>query len=210
MKKIEIKKGDRCGRLIILKEKEQRPRISGRMKRYVECQCDCGKIKVIRLDSLRSGVTKSCGCYLNEIRGRSSMTHRMSKSREFKSWQSMKNRCLNKNAPNYKRYGGSGISVCHRWINSFENFYKDMGKRPIGTSIDRINGNNNYEPNNCKWSTPKQQNNNLKSNVIITYKNETMNANDWSKRLGRSRTVVSTRLLRGWSIEKALTTKKLK
>lgn len=121
------------------------------------CKCDCGNETVLCTNSLTRGNTRSCGCLrkANDIY----------KSREYSSYKAMKERCNNTNHHAYKNYGGRGISVCKRWLDDFINFYNDMGKRPIGTSLDRINNNGNYEPNNCKWSTPKEQNNNRRKPI---------------------------------------------
>lgn len=132
-------------------------------RKMVICKCDCGNIITTRLSSVKSGNTKSCGCYKNEITkkiGLNNKKHGMSFSKEHNSWKSMKDRCLNTNHIFYKNYGGRGIKVCDRWINSFENFYQDMGKRPLGKTLDRINVNGNYEPSNCRWATIEEQNKN--------------------------------------------------
>lgn len=100
--------------------------------------------------------------------GRYSLTHAKSNTREYSSWMSMKRRCYYKKAPNYSRYGARGITVCDRWLNSFENFLEDMGERPEGKTIDKINNDGNYEPDNCRWATSKEQKNN--QNVKINTK----------------------------------------
>jgi len=107
------------------------------------------------------------------MRKHNSLKHGMTYSREYKSWEAMKTRCYNKKYTFYKSYGGRGISVCSKWKNSFEQFYKDMGPRPIGTSLDRVNNDGHYEPSNCRWATRSQQNTNqrvrLKSKTGIKY-----------------------------------------
>jgi hypothetical protein len=130
-------------------------------KRHVfwSCKCDCGNIVTVRGDSLRLGATKSCGCFRGSIK-----KHGMAYSLTYRSWINMKQRCSNKNNIGYSRYGGRGIKVCDRWLESFENFLEDMGKRPNGMSIDRIDNDDNYEPDNCKWSTSKEQSNNQTTN----------------------------------------------
>jgi hypothetical protein len=118
-------------------------------------RCDCGAFKHVRYTSLLTGNTKSCGC-LNKIKHTKHGHASSVVTRTYRSWDSMKARCRNTKD---KYYGGRGITFCKRW-NSFNNFLEDMGIRPQGTSLDRINNTGNYEPSNCRWATPKQQNNN--------------------------------------------------
>ena len=117
-------------------------------------RCDCGKEKIISVDKVKSGHTKSCGCF--------KLKHGMSRTKLHKSWQGMKQRCFNSNRKGYENYGGRGITVCNSWLK-FENFYRDMGKRPKGLSLDRIDNDKGYCKENCKWSTRKQQNNNTRN-----------------------------------------------
>lgn len=126
---------------------------------YWNCQCSCGNYVVVSARQLTylKNPTRSCGCYNHDIIFKHGHTPKGKASRTYKSWQSMRQRCSNKNAPDYAHYGGRGISVCDRWNNSFEAFLSDMGERPMGKSIDKINNNGNYEPGNCKWSTAKEQ-----------------------------------------------------
>ncbi len=126
------------------------------------CKCRCGTMKVVRGSTVRNGVSKSCGCLAREEARQRERTHGHTAggeiSPEYQSWKAMKERCYNPNHVRYADYGGRGILVCARWKNSFENFFEDMGERPEGESLDRINPNAGYSPSNCRWATDKQQN----------------------------------------------------
>lgn len=129
------------------------------------CKCICGNIITVTTNHLTSKHTSSCGCLRKEITIKRSFLHgdsrRNKETIEYITWLGMKQRCLNKKAPGYKYYGGRVIKVCNQWLNSYTNFLKDMGRKPGKEySIDRIDNNGNYEPNNCKWSTQFEQVNN--------------------------------------------------
>ncbi len=124
-------------------------------------------------------------------------------SREYRSWGTMRTRCSNKNVPEYPRYGGSGIRVCDRW-KRFENFLSDMGLRPQNTTLDRINNLGNYEPNNCRWATRKQQSRNTKQNVLIRQDDETHCLLEWSEILGVHINTLYKRIHKGWSVGRIL------
>ena len=162
---ISIEKGDKYGRLTIIKEIQCRITPGGMIKRQVICSCECGNEKVVVLNSLRSGATRSCGCYRKEVTTQTKTIHGLWKHPLYKTWADMKTRCYNTKDKYYKDYGGRGIKVCDRWIKSFPNFLQDMGERPTGYSIDRINNDGNYEPSNCRWATNKEQQNNQRRNT---------------------------------------------
>lgn len=129
-----------------------------------KCRCECGNECEVRLCSLTAGSTKSCGCYNNEVRSerilrtQPSRTHGLSKHPLYQTWSTMKSRCYNENATKFKLYGARGIKVCDRWRESFENFLSDMGERPEGKTLDRVDCNGDYSPENCKWSSHSEQN----------------------------------------------------
>jgi hypothetical protein len=122
---------------------------------------------------------------------------------EYKVWLRIRQRCTNPNRDHYDRYGGRGIKVCERW-NSFINFLKDMGPRPLGMSIECRNNDGNYEPGNCYWATKEEQQNNKSNNHKITVKGETHSISEWAFILNKNKYTISTRLQRGWTEEEAL------
>ena len=125
--------------------------------------------------------------------------HSKSHIPEYAIWQDMRSRCYNKNNEKYRIYGARGITVCDRWNNSFEFFLNDMGSKPDGMSIDRIDNNGNYEPNNCKWSTAKEQANNTRTNHYITIDSETKTLAQWSDISGIDAPTIRYRLRSGIS-----------
>lgn len=130
-------------------------------------KCDCGNEGVFAVYDIYSGHTKSCGCFKVKKLGNLHRTHGMSESKEYRIWCQMRRRCYAKTHPKYIYYGGRGIIVCNRWLKSFENFYSDMGKCPIGYSIERKDNNGNYEPFNCKWASDMEQGKNKRSVRIV-------------------------------------------
>ncbi len=126
---------------------------------------------------------------------------------EYGTWQAMKSRCTNPKVPSYKHYGGRGIKVCARWLNSFESFLEDMGPRPKGLSIDRIDTDGNYEPGNCEWTTQKRQQRNRRDNIYLTLDGVTRLLAEWAEDLGLRAGVLRSRVCEGWSDERTLRTK---
>lgn len=199
-KRTKMAPGDRYGRLVAI---EAVPHTSGRWR----FACDCGRMKTISAKSVRFGDTRSCGCLRSELsaqRTATRITHGRTNTPEYASWLAMRKRCYDPNNIGFKDYGGRGIMVCERWINSFENFFSDMGQRPAGTSIDRIDSNGNYEPSNCRWSTSKEQNSNTRSTHNLTYNGETLTVRGWGERLGINPQTLHKRLNLGWPTERVL------
>ena len=161
------------------------------------CKCYCGTERTIWSHDLTSQRTTNCGC--------ERITHGMTQSREFETWNSMRKRCLRKENSNYKNYGGRGIYVCKRWLNSFANFYADMGPKPPNAQLDRINNDGPYSPTNCRWVTPRQNANNRGNNRRLTYKGVTKTLAEWSAGLGPNTDLVGLRLKQGWPIDEAVT-----
>ncbi len=191
------------GRLTIVGDAPSR----GDKRRYVRCLCSCGNEKIADLQNLRAGWTSSCGCWHDESPALLFRTHGRSKTPEYGIWSQMKNRCTKPKVRDYPRYGGRGITVCERWLHSFENFIADVGARPSPAhTIDRINNDGNYEPGNVRWVTGVAQNQNKSSVHLLTYNGETLCQQEWARRFGLPRETIATRLRKGWSVEKALTT----
>lgn len=151
--------GERAGRLVATQQRNPgEPR--------VQCLCDCGKAHSVSLGEW--GRTQSCGCLRGETNTRVNSTHGMSKTPEYRVWAHVIGRCCNPNDQDFAEYGGRGITVAEVW-RSFERFYADMGPRPEGTSLDRIDVNGNYEPGNCRWATAEEQANNRRARRLATH-----------------------------------------
>lgn len=174
------------------------------------CVCDCHKNKeytVVYYQSLLRGTTKSCGCYRSD----KNKIHGMVYTRFYGIWSQMKGRCYRPKNPAYKYYGGRGITVCDRWKDSFENFKEDMYEyyqqhiEEFGednTTIDRINVDGNYELNNCKWATRKEQSNNTRNTIKLTHNEETHSIKEWSRIYGIKYLTAWYRYKHGWKFSK--------
>lgn len=172
------------------------------------CKCDCGNTKIVCGNSLLTKITMSCGCYNKELVKKVNLKHNMSYTKLYKVWQGMKTRCYDKNFMYYYNYGGRGITICDEWKNDFSKFYEwtiNNGYEE-GLTIDRINVNGNYEPNNCRWITKREQNNNMNKTIFIEYNGKRQTISQWSKELNISRVALYERIKRGWNAKKTLTT----
>ena len=194
--------GQVFGRLTVISRVENPKNTSAQWN----CLCICGKKTKVASGQLNNGDTKSCGCLYAETRKTNNLKHGMSDTLEYKIWKDMKQRCYSKTQM-AKHYRDRGIKICDRWLESFENFYADMGPRPTTEySIDRIDNDGDYCPENCRWATKTEQNNNTRKNVRLTLHNETKTIAEWSRILGLPYDLIRHRKGYGWSDEKVLTT----
>lgn len=173
----------------------------------LKCLCVCGQIKNISLYFVINNITKSCGCLQKQKARLAFYKHGKSNTREYRIWIKIKGRCMSKTNDRYKDYGGRGITVCHRWLDSFENFLKDMGYAPSNKhSIDRINNNGNYCKENCRWATPKEQLNNTRYNRVITHNDITLTVSEWASKLKMQRVTLMQRINAKWKMEDIINT----
>ncbi len=156
------------------------------------CICVCGNKSFVRGSHLKSGTVVSCGCHAAD-KARSRATHGLSRTTTHTIWKSMRARCNNKNTRGFEWYGGRGISVCEEW-NSFDRFLSDMGVRPAGMSIDRIDNEKNYESGNCRWATNGEQSRNRRSNCNITFNGKTMCRKDWADYIGMTSEAIDRKI----------------
>lgn len=167
-----------------------------------ECECRCGKFVRVRGATLNAGKTKACASC---ARVAVNTTHGMSKTSLYIRWQAMKARTSNPNQSQYHDYGGRGIKVCDQWLASFENFAADMGPTfSPELELDRIDVNGNYEPNNCRWITPADQQLNKRNNHVLSFRGETLTVTEWARRIGAKPNTLTTRIRRGWPTERVL------
>lgn len=202
-------KNQKFNRLYVLSDPLLKPKSDGNNKSYYLCQCDCGNQIEVQGTYLKTGKTKSCGCLgseklieLNKERA----THNQTKSKTYKVWINMKVRCYNPASESYPRYGGRGITVCNEWINSFEQFYEDMGKCPRDKSIHRVDNDGHYCPENCVWATDEEQANCRSTNRNITYLGKTQTLSQWAREYDIAVGTLWKRLAAGKSIHEALNT----
>lgn len=194
--------GVKFGRLLVLC-RSSLVRIGGVMW---DCECECGNRSTVRAQHLTCGRVKSCGCLNSEMISKRNRTHGMSRTTEYKSWTSMKERCYNPKHIEYSRYGARGIRVCDEWADSFACFIEDMGLKPTPYhSIDRIDVNGDYAPGNCRWADRITQANNKRSNRILIHSGVSRTISEWERASGLPKGVIGLRLARGMSPAQAIT-----
>ena len=189
--------GMRFGRLLVI----SRAYTDDKTHAYWLCKCDCGKEKIVCGSGMFRGAISSCGCYAKE----KATKHGMKNALIYKAWCQMKQRCENPRNAHYNNYGGRGITVCKRW-HDFVLFYEDMGDRPRGKTLDRIDNNKGYFKENCRWAT-RQQENNRRNNRNITIDGVTSTLKLWAEKFGINYNTVFKRLENGWDEKEALTKK---
>jgi len=188
--------GKKFGKLLVI---SQSSRAKNNSIRWL-CKCDCGKEVIVQGGHLRSGHTTSCGCLQTK--------HNMTNTRLYGIWNGMINRCTNKNKSSYKYYGERGITFCPEW-REFVNFYNWAIKNGYNEklTLDRINPNKNYSPENCRWASLKEQANNLRTNRKLTFNNETLTIAQWSEKLNIPHATITRRIdVYNWTVEKTLST----
>ena len=184
--------GQRFGLWLVLSRDPER----GRGSRWL-CRCDCGVERLLPSNHLTAGRSKSCGCRLSMHAG-------LKHTPTWNSWSSMWARCTSRSHHAFGRYGGRGISICERW-GDFRNFLADMGTRPPGTTLDRIDNDGNYEPGNCRWATQREQGNNRRSCTRIVFQGRAQTLRQWSSETGLGAGTIAYRIAAGWPVEAALT-----
>lgn len=205
--------GQQFGRLTV----QRRSSVNQGSQAAWECVCSCGSNKVTTTSgsNLKRGLVQSCGCLRREkarehaktLPSNPNLKHGMRHTRVYNIWLKIKQRCTNPNDEKYPDYGGRGIQVCSHWLESFENFYADMGNPPSNHhSIDRRDTNGNYDKANCRWATNVEQQNNKRTNLLITWSGRTMTAAQWGKEIGIDGRRLADRIRKGWTPERTLTT----
>ncbi len=177
-------------------------------KNRVMCRCDCGNIKELDFYNVKYLHSSSCGCYGRERILESKLKHGEARdgkmTLEYGRWLNMKSRVLNPKSIQFMDYGGRGIKICSRWLNSFPNFLEDMGRCPDGCSIDRKDNNGDYSPENCRWSTRIEQGRNRRNNHLIEFNGVTKTMSDWAREFGIHTDTLKRRIYSGWTTQRAL------
>lgn len=198
----EIEPGTRFGRWMTIAKIDWENPTGSQAKKYyrVWCVCECGEEARVKLNHLRTGASGGC---IKCNPGR--LTHGLAHSRSYSIWKGMKRRCGQTGNRPHKNYAGRGITVCERWLD-FENFFADVGEAPVGKSLDRIDVNKGYEPENCRWATQTEQMNNMRRNRYLTWDGETMTLSQWARFFDISPHIFRNRIELGWEFERAVVT----
>jgi len=209
----ELLNGQRVfGRLTVVREvRGNYVPANGTYRRAVKCDCDCGSTATVELQSLKRGVTKSCGCLNIKVIQDRTTTHGHScggkRTSEYSAWKSAKARCYIPSVSNFAGYGGRGIKMCDRWCNSFENFLDDMGRKPSPElSIDRIDNDGDYEPGNCRWAPLSVQAGNRRNNLVFEYLGRRYTCSEAARAFGLKPHTLADRLRKGWLVADAIET----
>jgi hypothetical protein len=202
--------GMRIGRLTVVKFSGFKEYKSGPRRSLWLCKCDCGNENVISARNIAEKNVLSCGCLQKEM-AKKNAKHNMSRTKIYKIWTTLKQRCENNNDKNYPRYGGRGIMVCKEWADSFDAFYMHMGDMPTGCSLDRIDNNGNYEPGNVRWATKVQQTRNKRGVHLFEFNGEMKTLKEITHEFGASYQTVHQRIFKlGMSLKDALLTPNLR
>ena len=170
------------------------------------CRCACGEVKSVMTQNLLKGDVQSCGrgmCHPNAKHG-----GRINRDPEYSAWCSIKQRCYSPTCPNFARWGGRGIKMCDQWLNNYEQFLADVGRKPSPDhTLDRRNNDGNYEPGNVRWVTATVQQNNKRTNRIVEFNGRKQSVGMWATEMGVHRNLILRRLNKGWSVQRAITEK---
>lgn len=195
--------GQRFGRYVVISNSSIRTKAK---KQMVYCRCDCGTERLVTVGNLRSGISESCGCLKSEKTRLRRTKHGLSQTTMYLRYRGMIRRCYMLGSPEFHNYGARGIKVCARWLESVENYIQDMGQPPFEwASVDRIDNSGDYCKDNCRWASKKEQSLNRRTTNFIEFNGETLCVSDWAKKIGLSNGGLRNRLLRGMSVEDALT-----
>lgn len=204
--------------MLTVVEFSHKEKVSNKYKYYWVCKCECGNVVIRRADSLKSkNSVVSCGCYRKAVLdahnfkiNNPNKSHGQTKTRLYKIYAKIKERCYYEKYPEYYLYGGRGIQVCKEWLDSFETFREWAVENGYNDtlSIDRIDPNGNYEPDNCRWADAYQQANNKRNNIQLTYNGETLTLPQWARKLNLPYSTLADRMKKGKSIEEILYPKK--
>lgn len=207
----EIQKliGCKFNKLTVIERAQNYISPKGKPRTMLKCECECGNVIVVEKYHVTSGITQSCGCLQKETASVMGTKHGMHGTHIYSIWDNMIGRCYRKSNPRYHRYGGRGIIVCDEW-KQFDKFYEYVSKLPHyneeGYTLDRIDVNGNYEPNNVRWANDETQANNKSTNHYLSYNGETKTMTQWARDINISPSTLSNRIYSGWSVDQALTT----